>query len=133
MRDKLQAIEGTRATYRGKFSRFGRKNKLVPGKFGRYMKEFVTVLLVEITDTHGNKICDHLWFNLTKGFEAAGMKEGDRIQFDARANKYFKGYQGRREDEWSGQEADYCLVYPTNIQKIDQQEVQDLPLFKPDE
>lgn len=129
MREKLKDLEGQRGTFHATFSRLGRKNKRVPGKFGWYDKEFITVLLIDITDTHGTKICDHLWFNFTKGFKEAGMNPGERIQFDARSNPYFKGYLGSRDEEWTGKEKDYCLVYPTNIQKIDQQSIQDLPLF----
>lgn len=129
MREKLQQLAGKRATFRATFRRFGRKTKQVPGPHGWYSKEFITVLLVDITDTRGNEICDHLWFNLTKGFARVGLIEGEKVQFDARANEYWKGYMGDRE-EFSGQEKDYCLRFPTNIRRVVQYSQSDLPLFK---
>lgn len=129
MREKLQQVAGQRIRYRGTFSRFGRKTRRVPGPHGWYDKEFITVLLINIVDLAGARVCDHLWFNLTKGFKDIGMAAGDTIQFDARSNPYWKGYQGSR-DEGEGQEQDYCLVFPTNIRRIVQYSPSDLPLFR---
>jgi hypothetical protein len=42
---------------------------------------------------------DHLWFPMTKAFEALGpLTQGDVIEFDARVTRYEKGYRGRRVD-----------------------------------
>ena len=87
------------------------------------------MLLKDIRDLEGNHIADHLWFNLTKQFQAANanLNQGDRIQFDAPRRKYKKGYRGRR---WEAQiecppSVDCKLSYPTKVKIISRATVDD--------
>jgi hypothetical protein len=111
MRKELKKIEEQRELFRGVFSKYGLKT-------GYRGSSTDTVLLVEIRDSKGLFICDHLWFNLTKGFEKLGnLRQGELIQFSARVKKYKKGYVSRRAgiDQSS---FDYKLSHPTKILKI---------------
>jgi hypothetical protein len=111
MRNKLEKLEDVRGTFTGIFTRMGKKTS-----FG-YPK--TTVLLTDIKDSEGRRITDHLWFNLTKGFEALCLKPMDRVQFDARVKPYLKGYRGYRDDVYdSPVELDYKLSHPTKLQKL---------------
>ena len=77
-----------------------------------------TVLLTDIKDMQGNTITDHLWFNLTKGFEKLNLQENEIIKFDARVKSYMKGHKGYRDDVYKPIEKDYKLSHPTRIAKI---------------
>lgn len=110
MRKKLSNIEGVRDTFTGVFERFGIKN----GWNGIEK----TVLLKDIKNKNGDVVSDHLWFNLTKGFEKLQLKEGDVVQFDARVKEYYKGYKGYRDDIYKPIEKDYKLSHPTKIKKV---------------
>jgi hypothetical protein len=108
MRQELKKIDEQRALFRGAFSKYGLKSG-----YRGYSTE--TILLVNIRDDNGNLICDHLWFNMTKGFEQLGMlKEGDIVQFEARVKKYRKGYVNRRAGIDQSM-FDYKLSHPTKI------------------
>lgn len=114
MREKLQKLENIRETFTAKFKRCGTKTNWhgFPEK---------TILLVDVKDSSGKKVTDHIWFNLTKGFEKIGeLKEGNIIQFDARVKEYFKGYAGyKEEDQWERPiEQDYKLNNPTKIKVL---------------
>lgn len=111
MRTKLKAYRETRGTFTGIYERDGFKN----GWLGMDR----TLLLKDIKDKDGNILCDHLWFNFTKGFQKAGpFQKGDVIQFDGRCAEYEKGYKGWREDVFCPISTDYKLSYPTKIKKI---------------
>ncbi|MGO9387796.1 MAG: hypothetical protein ACLPWD_07100 [Methanobacterium sp.] len=92
-----------RDTFIGTFERMGSKN----GWFNQR-----TVLLKDIKNNEGKIITDHLWFNLTKGFQKLHLREGDIIQFDARVKAYVKGYN--KIDK----KIDYKLSYPTKLKKL---------------
>ena len=112
MRNELMAIGSEeRHTFKGVFERFDMKR----GWKGRTE---TTVLLTDISDTEEDKITDHLWFNLTKGFCQAHPKQGDIIQFEARVDTYLKGYQGYRTDVYKPIELDAKLSRPTKIKKV---------------
>jgi hypothetical protein len=112
MRVRLGKMYGERTVFRGTFSRFGLKSAYK----GPPLK---TVLLINITDSSGRIVCDHLWFNFTKGFAALDLKEGDVVEFHARVKDYWKGYRGRRDDVWDKPlEKDYKLSFPTKIRKV---------------
>ncbi|HEX2869362.1 MAG TPA: hypothetical protein VHO03_20125 [Ignavibacteriales bacterium] len=114
MRDRLRAIDGERQTFIAEFVRFGVKQG--------YKGKEETVLLKKIHDSSGNFITDHLWFNLTAGFEKLNLKEGERIQFDARVRSYTKGYKGRLakilNPSKSIEKKDFKLSHPTRILKL---------------
>lgn len=112
MRKKLKRREGERATFTGEFVRCGYK----PGWRGPER----TILLRDLRDARDRRVVEHMWFNLTKGFEALlPLSVGQRIRFDARVTKYEKGYKGRREDVFDAPiQADYRLSRPTHIHRI---------------
>lgn len=111
MRTALKKIDTERGSFTGTFSKYGQKtNYKGPST--------ETILLVQITDSEGTFICDHLWFNLTKGFENIGtLRRGDRIQFDARVKKYNKGFVNRKIGI-DQRKTDYKLSHPTKIVKL---------------
>ena len=112
MRTELMNIGSEeRLTFKGVFERFGMKR----GWKGRTE---TTVLLTDIRDADGDKITDHLWFNLTKGFSQTHLEQGDIIQFEARVDTYLKGYQGYRMDVDKPVELDAKLSRPTKIKKV---------------
>src|SRR5262245_49813246 len=110
MRKDLQKVEGVRAKFTGTFARFGVKNG--------YKGPLRTVLLTNIVDADEHVVADHLWFNLTKGFEQLDLHEGDRVEFVARVREYQKGYFGYREDVYKPVETDYKLSHPTKVRKL---------------
>jgi len=110
MRKELSKMEDVRDTFTGTFVRFGEKNG--------YKGPVPTVLLKSVHDNSGREVCDHLWFNLTKGFAALDLKGGELVEFRARVKEYFKGYMGRREDVYVPIEADYKLSHPTKLRVI---------------
>ncbi|MCI1553174.1 MAG: hypothetical protein LKH74_04550 [Levilactobacillus sp.] len=98
-----------RHRFQGTFERYGLK--------AGYRGQEATILLREVR-LLGNQqlMTDHLWFNLTKGFQKLGqLKAGDVIQFDGRVNSYLKGYQGNL---FAATEIDYQVSWPTKITRI---------------
>lgn len=111
MRRKLKEIGiETRHTFSGIFIRIGLKSG--------YKELEETVLIKDVRDSSGRIVTDHLWFNLTKGFQAANLHEGDIVQFDARVAMYQKGYRGHRPDVYCPIEQDYKLSYPTKVKNL---------------
>lgn len=109
MRKDLQKINGDRQTFTGTFSRFGQKSG--------YKGPLPTLLLLNVKNQQGKTVTDHLWFNLTKGFAALELEEGDLVQFDARVKEYEKGYKGWDFEKQleSPIEIDYKLSHPTKL------------------
>ena len=113
MRRELKKIKGQRITFKGTFKRYG-------GKANWHGYPEKTILLIGVKDSDGNPMTDHIWFRMTKGFEKLGeLKEGDRVQFDARVKEYTKGYVGHKEEvRWEKPlEKDFKLNFPTKIKK----------------
>jgi hypothetical protein len=110
LRTELKKMDEQRELFKGVFRKYGLKS-------GYRGPSTETILLVSIRDGNGNLISDHLWFNMTKGFEQLGtLKEGDSVQFEARVKRYRKGYihRGAGIDE---SKYDYKLSHPTKIQR----------------
>ena len=108
MRQGLKQIEDARKTFNDSFKRYGTKTN-----WHGFSEK--TILLIDIKDKNGKTVADHIWFSNTKGFQKIGeMKEGNKIQFDARVKDYVKGYMREKEfiDE---REIDYKLNNPTKI------------------
>ena len=82
------------ATYQGRSK---------PGK-----RPAVMLLFIDVSDSTGKIITNHLWFNQTQGFLALQLIPGDRVQFEARV----KTYQRRNGS------TDYHLNYPTKVKLI---------------
>ena len=106
----MKHIENERQIFTGTFVRFGEKTG--------YKGPVSTVLLKDIYDNKEKLLTDHLWFNLTKGFDKLRMKEGDIIEFYARVKRYEKGYRGQRDDVYVPHEMDYKLSHPSKLRKI---------------
>lgn len=109
MREELEKLgNDKRHTFTGKFERFGLKHG--------YMGPVETVLLIDIRLAETNEqVADHLWFNKTKGFTNANLKEGDIVQFDGRVAQYTKGYFGRRDNVYIPFSTDLKIERPTNV------------------
>ena len=109
MRTQLEDIFGKRQTFTGVFIRYGKKRAFRGrGTMGDGYDE--TVLLNNVKDSARKIVADHLWFNLTQGFDAACMSPGDIVEFDARVDSYIKGYERDSHD--------YKLSRPTKISVI---------------
>ena len=117
-RQEMQQFEEQRFRVRGIFERYGRKS----GWKGREERTLLLRSVVKVNDE--TALCDHLWFNLTKGFAALGnLAEGDIIELDARVKMYWKGYFGRRDDIDlmldKPPTISYKLSHPTKIRKVE--------------
>jgi hypothetical protein len=109
MREKLEKRYNSRERFRGVFDKYGLKSS-----YRGLPKE--TILLLNVQLIQGEEVTEHLWFNLTKGFEELGdLYPGDIIAFDARVRPYMKGYVGRDEDN---RELDYKLSHPTDLKLV---------------
>lgn len=111
-RIELAKRNGDRDEYTGTFVRTGLKRG--------HVKPIPTVLIKDIRDrTTGALMADHLWFKLTKGFQALNLQANDIVSFRGRAQIYMKGYKGNRDDvEGNPIKLDFMLARPTKIQKI---------------
>lgn len=108
MRTQLKKDLGARKRFKAVFVRTGKKTG-----FNGYSEE--TILLKDIIDLEQNaQVTDHLWLNLTKGFESAGIKEGMAIEFEARVKEYAKGYVNKHF-KIDHQRKDYKLSHPTKF------------------
>ena len=106
MREKLAAIKGQRARFRAKFDGFHERTKR-----GFVIK---SVILVNVTDAiTGAEVCDHVWMRRGKQFDGLGLQIGDRVEFEARVEGYWKGYGGPEEQRY-----DYGLKFPTLVRKL---------------
>lgn len=110
IRKALGANEGERSVYTGEFVRTGTKHG--------FKGDVKTVLLKDVKDETGQIVTDHLWFNMTKGFEQANLQPGDIVEFRGKVERYIKGYKGYREDIYKPLEDDYKLSRPTKVKKI---------------
>lgn len=111
MREPLKEYFDKRGTFTGVFERFGEKR----GWKGKTEK---TVLLRDVRDSSGNIVSDHLWLNCTQGLEWLCLSPGDRVEFDARAKTYQRGYFGGRSDVYAPASTDIKLSNPTNCRVI---------------
>lgn len=78
-------------------------------------------MLVDVNDSNGKLVTNHIWFNYTKGFEKLGrLKAGDIISFMARVSPYVKGYRGYDIEKQMDHpiQQDYKLNYPTKIKLL---------------
>ena len=111
MRQELKQIEDVRKTFIATFKRYGAKTS-----WHGFLEK--TILLIDTKDENGKIVANHIWFSNTKGFQKLGeLKEGNKIQFDARVKDYIKGYV--RESEFIDErKIDYKLNNPTKIRVL---------------
>lgn len=121
MRKELKKIgEQERHTFTAAFSRFGIKNG--------WKGDVPTVLFKNVK--FGDKIvCDHLWFDCGKQFDALDLQCGDIVEFSARVTSYVKGYFGHRFDAYieNPPREDWKLERPTKVKKIGRNENPEQP------
>jgi hypothetical protein len=111
MRKELAKTEGERKKFLAVFSRVGKKTG-----YRGYSEE--TILLKNIKDQETNQlVADHIWFGFTKGFQEAGLREGNRVEFEARVKKYLKGYRNPGVTK-NHKTLDYRLSHPTKIRNL---------------
>lgn len=110
-RKKLVPFLNERHNFRGVFDKYGIKNTYVG-------KKLVTILMLNIsfTDKPDDILTDHLWFNLTKGFEALKLRNGDIVEFNGTISTYPKGYS--EDDEENPFREDYNLKFPRKVIRI---------------
>ena len=114
MRSTLATLDGERKRFTATFVRIGKKTN-----YKGYSED--TILLQHVTDLATQEVVtDHLWFTYTKAFEDAGIREGDRIAFDARIKSYKKGYVNKSMNLRKRQ-TDYKLSHPTRIEILERQ------------
>jgi hypothetical protein len=110
MRQELAKINNERTHFSAIFERYGTKSgwKGYPER---------TILLRNVRNDI-RVVADHIWFTMTKGFDALGeLRQGDKVEFHARVKEYVKGYINNREDI-DESEIDYKLSHPTKISRI---------------
>ncbi|HRI79242.1 MAG TPA: hypothetical protein PLR06_06875 [Cyclobacteriaceae bacterium] len=108
MRLRLSSLEGQRKIFRATFSKFGKKIN-----YKGYSES--TLLLTDVVESETNtRLTDHVWFSYTRGFEDAGIKEGDTLEFEARVKEYKKGYANKKYNI-NNKTADFKLSHPTKI------------------
>jgi hypothetical protein len=113
IRKKLAQDEGERKKFRAVFSRFGKKIN-----FNGYSE--TTLLLTQVVDIQKMQVvADHVWFSLTKGFEAIKLEEGTIVEFEARVKEYSKGYVNKRYGI-NNRRQDFKLSHPGKIVVIDE-------------
>ncbi|MGC3946508.1 MAG: hypothetical protein QM762_18620 [Chryseolinea sp.] len=111
MRTGLKKIEQERKKFQAVYQREGKKIN-----WKGYSE--TTILLKDIKDETGKIVTDHLWFTMTKGFEALGtLTAGDVIEFEARVTDYRKGYVNRRINV-NQRSVDYKLSRPTKMKVV---------------
>ena len=86
MRKKLHSKQGQRLLFTATIGRSGEKSG--------YRGSTETVLLKDVRFENDKQATDHVWINKTKTYEAANLRMGDRIRFEARVRYYEKGYKG---------------------------------------
>lgn len=92
MRKELKIIGSRdRHVFTATFIRFGFRDG--------YKGPVKTILLQDVL-LDGKIVTDHLWFDLTKGFESADLLPGDVVEFCARVSIYEKGYKGYSKEEF---------------------------------
>ena len=116
-RGELKKIDQVRKTFVGQFARYGKKR----GKWNGDTVLLLNIYHADRVGDHGFKVLepkllvtDHLWFNLTGGFAALNLMQGDRVLFDARVKEYRKG-SVKRDLPVS---FDYKLSHPYKVQKV---------------
>lgn len=76
-------------------------------------------------DNTWQPVTDHLWFNLTKGFQKLGLlNTEDIVQLNGRVSDYYKGYFTDVKQH------DLKLFYPTKIKLLSERDTIPLPSDK---
>lgn len=127
MRTQLAKLGAdSRFTFRGQFARYGYK-RAVDRRGNEHYAPTLLLTDLQVKNEAGRfvAVADHLWFNLTKGFQKLGLlQENDLIQLDGRVNDYYKGY-------FTGpKQRDLKLSYPSKIKLLAARTTVPLPAEK---
>lgn len=109
MRTALKTYNNIRCTFIAEFKRYG--TSVISGV------EYDTVLLLNIKNTFGDFLTDHVWIREAKKFKKLKLNQGDKVMFSAIVRQYQRGYLGgnTQKDE---SKCDYKLMYLEKIKKI---------------
>lgn len=113
MRTELEGLLGKRIKVSAVFWKYG--------VYSSYRGVGRTILLRDVRNVRGRLIASHVWINYTASFDAVGeFRQGDRVEFDARIDRYFKGYIGEQIDFRLSHpiKEDFGLTYPHNVRKL---------------
>lgn len=126
MRAQLAKLgSDSRFTFRGQFARYGYKRATDRQGNEHYTPTLLLTNLQVQDDNRFTLVTDHLWFNLTKGFQKLGLlKPDDIVQLNGRVNDYYKGYFT------SPKQRDIKLSYPSKIKLVNSRDVLPLPAEK---
>lgn len=126
MRTQLAKLGAdTRFTFKGQFARYGFKRSVDRGGNEHYAPTILLKDLMVHLDNTWQPVTDHLWFNLTKGFQKLGLlNTEDMVQLDGRVSDYYKGYFT------DAKQHDLKLSYPTKIKLLNERDTIPLPTEK---
>lgn len=113
MRTEFEGLLGKRIKVSAVFWKYG--------VYASYRGVGRTILLRDIRNVGGRLLAPHVWINYTASFDSVGeFKQGDRVEFDARVDRYFKGYIGDQIDFRLSHpiKEDFGLKYPHNVRKL---------------
>lgn len=110
MRKELKIIGSRdRHVFTATFIRFGFRDG--------YKGPVKTILLQDVL-LDDKIVTDHLWFDLTKGFESADLLPGDVVEFCARVSIYEKGYKGYRNDVFNTQPFGFSVYAKPFLKRV---------------
>lgn len=127
MRTQLAKLgAASRFTFQGRFARYGYK-RAVDRRGNEHYAPTLLLTDLQVKNEAGQfvAVADHLWFNLTKGFQRLGLlQENDLVQLNGRVNDYYKGY-------FTGpKQHDLKLSYPSKIKLVTARMTVPLPAEK---
>lgn len=127
MRTQLAKLgAASRFTFRGQFARYGYK-RAVDRRGNEHYAPTLLLTDLQVKNEAGQfvAVADHLWFNLTKGFQRLGLlQENDLVQLNGRVNDYYKGYFT------DPKQRDLKLSYPSKIKLVTARTTVPLPAEK---
>lgn len=105
MRNALKELHGQRRTFTARFEEIR--------DHANYRGRSMSVVLLQNVRLDGIFVADHVWMPCTIGWQI-NLHAGDVVEFQARVDKYVKGYFGTK-DVVKPKSEDYTLVYPRKI------------------
>ena len=111
MKEKLQHYSRQKLRFVGTIEKLGWKGTTPHNKVRTLMLKDVAV------EKTGEEITDHVWLKCGKW--SLGLQPGDKFSFEARVQRYEKGYKGfyGRGDDVPIQD-DYRLTNPTKVKVL---------------
>lgn len=112
MRSKLKDIDGLSMRFRAKVKKYGTRVN-----YNGYPER--TILCTDVSYADTNEIVtDHVWLTCEKKIYSLKLKEGDRIEFDARVGEYEKLNKALIDYGIREFVRDYNLENPSKIIKL---------------